>query len=363
MKPFIRIEGVCKQFGDFVAVDTVDLEIGEGEFFTILGGSGCGKTTLLRMLAGFEQPSSGRIIIDDNDMSDVPAHRRPVNMMFQSYALFPHMSVVKNVAYGLRQDGISNSESKTRVAEALELVQMAGFEDRKPAQLSGGQCQRVALARALVKRPKALLLDEPMAALDKKLREKTQFELVRIQEQTGITFVLVTHDQEEAMMLSSRIAVMNQGCFTQIGAPTDIYEYPRNRFTAEFIGSINSFAGSVTDISGKEMTVKLPDIEQDVVLDSPEGVTAGDTVWLAIRPEKLWITDDTAPVDGRMQVCGTVCNQGYFGNLSLYRVVLDSGKTIEVSAQNRNRSVERRISMNDRVTVDWVISSMVTLLE
>ena len=361
MKPFIQIEAVSKHFDEFVAVDKVDLEIREGEFFSILGGSGCGKTTLLRMLAGFEQPTQGRILIDGEDMTDIPAHRRPVNMMFQSYALFPHMSVAKNIAYGLKQDHIAKAEIDKRVANVLELVQMSELSARKPRQLSGGQSQRVALARALVKRPKVLLLDEPLAALDKKLRENTQFELANIQHQTGITFVLVTHDQEEAMMLSSRIAVMNQGKFTQIGTPSEIYEYPQNRFTADFIGTINSFEGRVTTIEEKHMKVSVAALDQDLLAPVRPGTSTGDTVWLAVRPEKIWISRQKPDPEGKTILTGTVDDQGYFGNLSLYRVKLDGGEIVQVSAQNRVRSAERSIDWNDAVFIHWDIDSMVVL--
>ncbi|MGH8166100.1 MAG: ABC transporter ATP-binding protein, partial [Woeseiaceae bacterium] len=254
--PIIRIEGVSKRFGDFVAVDSIDLDIERGEIFSILGASGCGKTTLLRMLAGFETPTTGRIIIDGVDLTNEPPYRRPVNLMFQSYAIFPHMTVEQNVAYGLRKERVPRDEVKSRVAEMLDLVQLQQFATRKPNQLSGGQRQRVALARALVKRPKVLLLDEPLAALDKKLREHTQFELMGIQDRLGITFVVVTHDQEEAMILSSRIAVMNEGRFDQVGRPKEVYEYPVSRFVADFIGTINMFEGTVETVSGGVIAVR-----------------------------------------------------------------------------------------------------------
>jgi len=246
VKNFIHIKGISKHFGDFVAVDSVDLEIGQGELFSILGGSGCGKTTLLRMLAGFETPTAGTIEIDGIDVTEQPPYERPVNMMFQSYAIFPHMNVAGNIAYGLRKDGVAKPDIDRRVGDMLELVQLVEFRDRKPDQLSGGQRQRVALGRALIKQPKVLLLDEPLAALDKKLRERTQFELMNIQDELGITFVVVTHDQEEAMTLSSRIAVMDEGRFQQVGTPKEIYEFPANRYVAEFIGTINTFKGKVT---------------------------------------------------------------------------------------------------------------------
>ena len=256
MKDFIHIRGVSKKFGDFVAVDNVDLEIGKGELFSILGGSGCGKSTLLRMMAGFETPTSGSIEIDGVDITNLPPYERPVNMMFQSYAIFPHMNVEKNIAYGLVKDGVAKTEIAKRVDAVIKLVQLDQFRKRAPDQLSGGQRQRVALARALIKRPKVLLLDEPLAALDKKLREQTQFELMNIQDELGVTFVVVTHDQEEAMTLSTRIAVMDKGRFLQVGEPKEIYEYPRSRFVADFIGTINTFDGLVTAVDDETITVR-----------------------------------------------------------------------------------------------------------
>ena len=258
--PFIKIQSVSKHFGDFTAVDGVDLEIYKGELFCLLGGSGCGKSTLLRMLAGFETPSSGTITIDDANMTEVPPYERPVNMMFQSYALFPHMTVEKNIAYGLHRDGIARSEVNRRVDEMLEMVELGQFRKRKPQQLTGGQRQRVALARSLVKQPKVLLLDEPLGALDKRLREQTQFELMNIQEQLGVTFVVVTHDQEEAMTLSTRIAVMDNGRFVQIGTPTEIYEFPQSRQVATFIGNANMFEGRVTEY---QKAAALPPVHDD----------------------------------------------------------------------------------------------------
>ena len=253
---FIRIRNVSKLFGDFVAVDQVNLDITRGELFSILGGSGCGKTTLLRMLAGFESPTSGTIEIDDIDVTEMPPYERPVNMMFQSYAVFPHMTVEKNIAYGLVKEGLDKAAIGARVDEMLGLVQLNDFRTRNPDQLSGGQRQRVALARALIKRPKVLLLDEPLAALDKKLRERTQFELMNIQDELGITFVVVTHDQEEAMALSTRIAVMEEGRFLQVGTSKEIYEYPNSRFVANFVGTINTFDGVVSEIGAHGITVQ-----------------------------------------------------------------------------------------------------------
>ncbi len=263
-QPFIRVSNLTKKFGDFTAVDNISLDIYRQELFCLLGGSGCGKSTLLRMLAGFETPTSGRIEIDGQDVANVPPYDRPTNMMFQSYALFPHMSVEKNVAYGLMRDGMAKSEAQDRVNEMLKLVQLDGFASRKPDQLSGGQRQRVALARSLIKRPKLLLLDEPLGALDKKLREETQFELINIQESLGVTFIVVTHDQEEAMTLSTRIGVMDEGEIVQVGEPHDIYEYPQSRFVADFIGSVNMFEGNVVDDAENYVRIHCKQADCDV---------------------------------------------------------------------------------------------------
>lgn len=369
---FIRISRLSKHFGDFVAVDSFDLDIGRRELFSILGGSGCGKTTLLRMLAGFETPTSGRIIIDGVDITNLPPYRRPVNMMFQSYAIFPHMSVEKNIAYGLQKEGLPKADIKTRVAEMLELVQLQQFATRKPNQLSGGQRQRVALARALVKSPKVLLLDEPLAALDKKLREHTQFELMGLQDRLGITFVVVTHDQEEAMILSSRIAVMNEGRLEQVGKPKEVYEYPRNRFVADFIGTINMFEGVVEDRRDGMIHVRCEEAGAVLVAcdveELPDGRPAGglnggkgSQVCLAIRPEKIFISQER-PVDSD-DTClpGVVEDLGYFGNLSLYRIRLASGRVVQVSAQNRQRSAERFLEWDDKVFISWRAQSVVVL--
>lgn len=360
-EPFIKVEGVSKHFGDVVAVDNVDLGIRKGELFSILGGSGSGKTTLLRMLAGLEAPTSGRILIDGEDMTGIPPHARPLNMMFQSYALFPHMSVEKNIGYGLKRDGVPPEEIQDRVVKMLDLVQLSGYGKRKPDQLSGGQRQRVALARAIVKRPKVLLLDEPLGSLDKKLREQTQFELVDIQEETGITFVVVTHDQEEAMTLSTRIAVMNEGKFVQIGTPTQVYEYPETRFTADFIGSINIFDGTVADISKNEMQFDVPSLGTSLTAAVRSDINTGDKAFLAVRPEKIWI-DREAPTESGKTVCkGTVLDQGYFGNLSIYRVELETKQIVKVSAQNRERRSELAIDWDETVYVHWDNTSNVVL--
>lgn len=363
MKDFIRISGVSKKFGDFVAVDNVDLTIEKGELFSILGGSGCGKTTLLRMLAGFETPTSGTIEIDGTDVTNQPPYERHVNMMFQSYAVFPHMSVEKNIAYGLRKERTPKKELAKRVNEMLELVQLNELRSRKPDQLSGGQSQRVALARALIKQPKVLLLDEPLAALDKKLRERTQFELMNIQDELGITFVVVTHDQEEAMTLSSRIAVMDQGRFQQIGTPKEIYEFPDNRFVAEFIGTINTFKGRVAAVA--DDLIKVFSTEAGVTLTAlgKQLVEEGQEIEVAVRPEKIFVGKEKPKDDDQVCIAGVVDDLGYLGNRSLYRIRLKSGKIVQVSSQNRRRSVTRFLEWEDKVWISWRPQSAAILLD
>ena len=363
MKDFIRLRGVSKKFGDFVAVDSVDLDIERGELFSILGGSGCGKTTLLRMLAGFELPTSGSIEIDGVDVTNQPPYERHVNMMFQSYAVFPHMTVVKNIGYGLRKEKMPHPEIAKRVDEMLELVQLKELRSRKPDQLSGGQRQRVALARALIKQPKVLLLDEPLAALDKKLRERTQFELMNIQDELGITFVVVTHDQEEAMTLSSRIAVMDRGRFRQIGTPKEIYEFPSNRFVAEFIGTINTFSGHVTARDEDSISVAAAEAGVTLTALGKQVVEEGQQIEIAIRPEKIFVSKEK-PDDGDA-VClpGVVDDLGYRGNRTLYRIRLESGKIVQVSSQNRRRSVTRFLEWEDKVWISWRPRSAVVLLD
>jgi putrescine transport system ATP-binding protein len=332
-------------FGTFPAVTDVSIEIRKGEIFGLLGGSGCGKTTLLRMLAGFEDPTRGRIWIDGQDMTGVPPYERPVHMMFQSYALFPHMSVEKNIGYGLKHEPMTKAQRRARVAEMLDLVQLTPFATRKPHQISGGQRQRVALARALARQPKLLLLDEPLAALDKKLREHTQFELMSIQERTGVTFIVVTHDQDEAMTLSSRIAVMDKGRVMQVGTPTDIYEYPNSKFTAGFIGSITFFAGTVRDLAQGSAQVDVPALGGVMTARAPAGITAGQAVTLALRPEKIAISRDRPA--GPNLIPGVVKDLGYFGKDSLYRVTLPSGGLVAVHAVNN-----RRVHETGRIA-DW----------
>src|SRR5215510_2270913 len=333
----VEIREVSKEFGGVTAVDRVSLDILRGELFAILGSSGCGKTTLLRMLAGFEQPTSGRILIDGVDMTDVPPYERPVNMMFQSYALFPHMTVEQNVAYGLRKEGVPAQEIRERVTEMLNLVRLTPLARSKPAQISGGQSQRVALARALIKRPKVLLLDEPLAALDKKLREHTQFELANVQDRLGVTFIVVTHDQEEAMTLSTRIAVMDEGRFVQIGTPGEIYENPRNRFVADFVGNINLLEGVVESCGGGEALVRCDEIDAKIPVRFDKALAPGAAVCVALRPEKIVISKERPPENDRPSIPGVVFDLAYFGRLSLYRVRTAGGKIVEVSAQNRRR--------------------------
>ena len=356
--PFIRIRGVTKRFGPVTAVNDVTLDIYKNELFCLLGGSGCGKTTLLRMLAGFETPSAGVIEIDGQDMSAVPAHARPTNMMFQSYALFPHMSVEKNVGYGLKREGVAAGEISDRVAEMLKLVQLDGYGKRRPAQLSGGQRQRVALARALIKRPKLLLLDEPLGALDKKLREATQFELVKIQESLGITFVVVTHDQEEAMTLSTRIGVMNDGYIEQVGEPHEIYEYPQNRFVADFIGSVNMIEGTVVEDAPDHVVIDAQQVGQ-IHVSHGVSCTPNQRLWFAIRPEKLELS--TERPDRRNAYRGKVEDIAYMGNQSIYLVKLEGGRMLRLVMANRDRQAEAEISWDDEVWVSWPSHSGVVL--
>jgi len=347
---FIRIENVSKSFHTFLAVDNVSLNIAKGELFALLGGSGCGKTTLLRMLAGFETPSAGKIFIDGQDMAGVAPYNRPVNMMFQSYALFPHMTVAANVGYGLKHEAMTQAQRKDRTKEMLSLVQLSHLADRKPHQLSGGQRQRVALARSLAKQPKLLLLDEPLGALDKKLREHTQFEISNIQYKTGITFVVVTHDQEEAMTLASRIAVMDQGQVKQIGQPSDVYEFPTSKFVAGFIGSINMVDAEVTKTSSGELEVLSPLLGQPLLVHTAQGFTVGDKVSLAFRPEKISISR-TRPENATNVLKGQVQDFGYFGKDSLYRIKLPTGHVLSVNTVNAIRlsEGEAKVTWDDQV--------------
>ncbi len=371
-EPLIRFEHITKRFGDFTAIEDVSLDIYEREFFALLGPSGCGKTTLMRMLAGFEAPTEGRILLDGEDISAVPPHKRPVNMMFQSYALFPHMNVADNIAFGLKQDGLPKAEIAARVDEMLALVKLEPFAKRKPDQLSGGQRQRVALARSLAKRPKVLLLDEPLGALDKKLREETQFELMDLQEKLGMTFLIVTHDQEEAMTVADRIAVMNLGEFEQIAPPSQIYEEPRSRYVAGFIGDINILEGTVsTHLEGA--TFSGSDLDDDVAIEG-EGLVSGPAA-LAIRPEKLRIAlDEPNDAEGVAKVSGRVWDIGYLGDVSIFHVRLSDEicegepsdpnvPVIRATIANTTRLVERPIAWNDKVWLSWDKSAGVVLTQ
>ena len=362
-KPFIELQSLSKHFGNFAAVQDVSLKIYRGELFAILGGSGCGKSTLLRMLAGFEQPSGGRILIDGVDITATPPYERPVNMMFQSYAVFPHMTVEQNVAYGLKKERMPRGQRAQRVQEMLKMVQLSDLAQRKPEQLSGGQRQRVALARALIKRPKVLLLDEPLAALDKKLREQTQFELMNLQDQLGITFVLVTHDQEEAMTLATRIAVMNEGQFVQVGTPSEVYEFPHNRFVAEFFGQINAFEATVMASDGEYLTVRLENSGSEIRTRHHQQLPAGSPCTIGVRPEKLLISTTAPSQEGYTVTRGVVEDLAYYGNRSLYRVRSQNGRVIQVSAQNYQRSAELLLEWDDEVFLSWDSSCSVVLTQ
>ena len=361
--PLLSIQNVTKTFNEFVAVDNVVLDIYRGELFSLLGGSGCGKTTLLRMLAGFETPTSGKILIDGKDMSGVPPYERPTNMMFQNYALFPHMSVEKNIAFGLEQDGLSRSKIKERTNDILRLVELQGYELRRPQQLSGGQRQRVALARALVKEPKILLLDEPLGALDKKLREQTQFELMNIQDKVGVTFIVVTHDQEEAMVLSSRISVMDRGRLVQTGSPTEIYEFPKSRLVAKFIGSANIFEGRVVEKVGHDLKIKTA-IGELKVKNAPT-TTGKKDVFIGIRPEKIFLSKEAEAVPDSNAAVGTVYDIGYLGNTTRYKIRLTSNLIIDVTVPNQSRLQNKTYGFmwEDKVYITWEPSSAMVFYE
>ena len=373
-RPIITFENVTKRFGKLAAVDNVSLTVNEGEFFALLGPSGCGKTTLLRMLAGFETPTEGRILIDGQDISNVPPNKRPVNMVFQSYAVFPHMTVADNVAYGLKVDRVPKAERDQRVAEALELVQLGGLGERKPDQLSGGQRQRVALARALVKRPRVLLLDEPLSALDAKLREQMRTELCTLQEKVGITFIMVTHDQDEALALASRCAVMSKGVLQQVATPSDLYEFPNSRFVADFIGQVNLFEGVLAVDEPSHAVIKSPDLPVDIFLD--HGVTGprGGTAWAAIRPEKIELhkkEGDEPPnlgdcPKGFNAVAGVIKHEAYLGGSSTYEVEVltpnGGGRRVKVQRSNLTRWDQEDFKLGETVWLCWHACSPAVLL-
>ncbi len=359
--PLARFEGVSKRFGDVAAVNDVTLEIREGEFFALLGPSGCGKTTLMRLLAGFETPDSGRVFLGDQDLAGVPPHRRAVNMMFQSYALFPHLDVAGNIAFGLRQEGLAKAEIVERVDEMLALVQLDGLGRRRPDQLSGGQRQRVALARALAKRPKMLLLDEPMAALDRKLREETRFELKALQARLGTTFLIVTHDQEEAMSLADRIAVMREGTLEQVAPPAEIYEAPASRYVAGFLGDVNLFEAVVAGLQGGAVRLDSAECAAGFLAVDEDAPPAGATVWLAVRPEKMVVAQDLPASDAPNVLCGTVRDIGYTGDWSTYVIALSDGRVLRAARANASRHVDRPIVRGDSLWVSFAPDAAVVL--
>jgi putrescine transport system ATP-binding protein len=360
VQPLLEIRQVSKLFDGIAAVDNVSLTINKGEIFALLGASGCGKSTLLRLLAGFETPTKGQIILDGQDLADTPPYKRPINMMFQSYALFPHMTVEQNIAFGLKQDGLPKNEINSRVSEMLELVHMQQYAKRKPHQLSGGQRQRVALARSLAKRPKLLLLDEPMGALDKKLREKMQLEVVDIIERVGVTCVMVTHDQEEAMTMAGRIAIMDRGEFVQIGSPEEIYEHPNCRLSAEFIGSVNIFEGTLIEDGPDYMVIQSDSLMHPIQINHGSSVAEGVPLTVALRPEKIHFRDDI-PSDHSNYDRGIVENIAYMGDISIYHVRLKSGKLVTVTLPNVNRFRTGLPTWDDEVYLCWDPDSCVVL--
>ncbi len=359
-KPFIAIQNVTKTFGDFTAVDDLSLNIYQREFFALLGASGCGKSTLLRMLAGFETPTKGKIILDGQDMAGIPPYKRPVNMMFQSYALFPHMTVENNIAFGLRQDNMAKSEIDERVQSMLKLVKLVQFGKRKPHQLSGGQRQRVALARSIAKRPKVLLLDEPLGALDKKLREETQFELMDLQQELGLTFVVVTHDQEEAMTMADRIAIIDKGRIMQVATPAEVYEAPNSRFVADFIGNVSTFEGKVAASSGGKLDIAAND-GFAIRADYADTIAKGSDICFAIRPEKLKI-GKAKPGDAGVNAAeGEIWDIAYLGDMTVFHVKLAGGKVIKISQMNASREASEPLGWDDKVWVSFASDAGIVL--
>ena len=358
-KPYIVFENVTKKFSDFVAVDNLSLAIYEREFFALLGGSGSGKSTLLRMLAGFDEPTSGRILLDGQDLRGIPPYRRPLNMMFQSYALFPHMTVAQNIGFGLKQEGVAKAEIDKRVAEMLKLVKLEQFAQRKPHQLSGGQRQRVALARSVAKRPKVLLLDEPLGALDKKLREETQFELMDLQQSLGLTFIVVTHDQEEAMTMADRIAILDKGQLMQVATPAEVYEAPVSRFVANFVGNVNMLEGKVAERVEKTARITGASGAQINVENAGEA-KAGDEVTFAIRPEKIKVSS-RRPEGAANAMEGEIYDLAYLGDMTVYHVRLADGQVVKASALNSARVTEDPLTWNDKAWISFAPDAGVVL--
>ena len=362
-KVLLKIDSVSKKFDSFLAVDDVSLEIYESEIFCLLGGSGCGKSTLLRIIAGFEEATSGTVELDGQVIDDLPCFERSVNMMFQSYALFPHMTVSDNVAYGLRREKLPDDEIEQRVADILAMVKLSHLRGRKPNQLSGGQQQRVALARSLIKQPKLLLLDEPLGALDKKLREGTQFELINLQETLGIAFIVVTHDQEEAMILSDRVGVMDEGKIIQIGSPENVYEYPNSRYIADFVGSINTIEGTLTKDEADHVVIEPKHIT-DLKFYVPHGLSAHEkqTIWCAVRPEKIKISREAPSAKPKHNYCqGEVSGVAYMGSITFYQVLVDDF-TFKISIHNSSRDSENILDKGEKVHLSWADDSVVTLV-